>query len=320
MLKTFLAMISLLLVCQGASAAESAPTDSQFDGQRAMDLLKAQCALGPRVPGTASHQKASLYLIEKMRAVGLDPQVQRFRANPRLIGKSVQMMNIAGRMNPGQRAIVLSAHWDSRPVADKDLDAALRQAPISGANDGGSGVAVVLELARVFAQRPPECGLVFLLVDGEDLGAPNAPEEWCLGSKRFVASLDPAWNVQLAINIDMVGDAQLAFTRELYSKEMAPEFEALCWGIGRELYPQMFVGTDARRVTDDHIPFLRAGIPGFNLIDLSYPYWHTTQDTPDKCSAASLQAAGRSVEAMVRRLDAMNWAFMVGETPMELRN
>ncbi len=319
MIRPIVPMLALVM-CFDTLHAATPQAQLQFDGKNAMEKLRAQCAFGPRVPGTIAHQKAAQYLVEQLQVVGLKPEVQRFKASPALLnGKTVEMMNIAGRLNPGQRAIVISAHWDTRPIADKDLSAPLRHEAIMGANDGASGVAVVLELARVLALAPPKCSVVFVLLDGEDLGADFARNEWCLGSKRFVSSLDPAWNVQLAINIDMVGDSSLSFTREQYAAKAAPEYEQLCWNIGQSRFPESFIGLDKRRVLDDHIPFLRAQIPAFNLIDLDYPYWHTTLDTTDKCSPASLQTAGRAVEAMIRHLDTIEWPFSVLPLPEELR-
>lgn len=312
-LRIFLAgCCALMLAC--SATAQQATTETlnlQFDGARAMELLEAQCAMGPRVPGTAAHKKAAQYFGEQFKALGLEPQVQRFKPTASLLGSEpVEMFNIAARLNPGQPAIVLSAHWDTRPIAEMDPDASQRNEPIMGANDGASGVAVVLELARVFTQAPPGCSLVFVLFDGEDLGSRWRSDEWCLGSKRFVPALDPDWNVNMAINVDLVGDQDLAFTREQFAAAACPEFESLCWNTARELYPGAFIGTDRRKIIDDHLAFLQAGIPAFNLIDIDYAYWHTTADTVDKCSADSLQVSGRAVEAMVRRLEAaMPWEF-----------
>jgi Zn-dependent M28 family amino/carboxypeptidase len=190
--------------------------------------------------------------------------------------------------------------------------------PIEGANDGASGAAVVLELARVFQEKPTTHGLVFALCDGEDLGSLKAPKDWCLGSKHLAERLEPAWGVRLAINVDMVGDRHLAFTRELYGQRACPQFSDFCWSVGQEIAPEAFGGGSSRPVFDDHASFLRVGIPSFDLIDFDYEGWHTQGDVIERCSARSLQTAGRVVEAILRRLETENWAFCVGPLPADM--
>ncbi len=296
--------------------AADSRSDQQFSGERAFEILKNQCAFGPRVPGSGAHDAAMKYMMNAFTALGLQPRTQDFQAAPTLMNhKPVSMHNILARQGNASRTLILSAHWDCRPVADQESDDSMRATPIMGANDGASGVAVVLELARVFSQQPIKASILYALWDGEDLGSKDAPTQWCLGSKYFASTLDSSQNVKLVINIDMVGDNSLSFTRERYSMAACPEFESFCWKAGQGIAPQAFTDSDRRSVMDDHIPFLRIGIPSFDLIDLNYPPWHTTADTVDKCSPASLQIAGRSVEAMVRALDKTSWNFTAGTLP-----
>jgi len=280
-----------------------------------MKSLRAQCDFGPRVPGTTAHKRCLEYFVGELRKIGYEPILQRFTARTLILkNKPVAMTNIIVRLNPeAERSALISAHWDTRCIAELDPNPNARLSPIAGANDGASGVAATLELARIFADRPTSYGLVFALFDGEDMGGPDAPEDWCLGSKEMARSLDPSWGVRLAINLDMIADRYLAFTRELYCAGACPEFADFCWGIGQEIAPKCFDGKGGENfIFDDHMPFLRLGIPSFNLIDFKYPQWHTLGDTPGRCSAESLGSSGRVVEAILRRLEHVPWDFNVG--------
>jgi Zn-dependent M28 family amino/carboxypeptidase len=194
---------------------------------------------------------------------------------------------------------MLSAHWDTRPVADMDELRANRGKPILGANDGASGVAALLEIARVLYKQRPEKTIVFAFWDGEDLG------EFCHGSTYFAKhSREAEWKrfrAKQGILLDMIGDADLELTRDLTSIEYAPqlwdEFHAAAAEIGKSEY---FNGP-AMPVIDDHVPLNKAGIPTIDLIDFDYPYWHTVEDTPDKCSPASLKVIGDCVLHFIRR-------------------
>ncbi|MCX7015366.1 MAG: M28 family peptidase, partial [Candidatus Sumerlaeota bacterium] len=252
-----------------------------FDGRRAYELLKAQCALGPRVPGTRAHDQAAALFVSTFRQAGWETTVQAFAARPTLLdNRQVTLENIVARLpeSRGPSAIV-TAHWDSRPIADMERDPSRARQPIDGANDGASGAAVVLELARALHDRPTSYGLVLALCDGEDLGSAQAPKDWCLGSKYLAARLAPEWDVQLAINVDMVGDRRLNYTREDYGMQAAPEFNQFCRTVGAEVAPGAFAAEQRRPVFDDHASFLRARIPAVDLIDFDYPPWHTLGDT-----------------------------------------
>ncbi len=313
------AVVFFTLACHAMAADRR---ELRFDGNRAFSLLRRQCEFGPRAPGMPSREKAIEFYIETFRDAGLQPVRQEFVARPQLIGgQPVPLVNIIAALGPvAKGSVIVSAHWDTRPVGEKDPNPIMAMEPIIGANDGASGVAVVLELARIFAEKPLEYGLVFALLDGEDLGGAGIQDEWCLGSKYLAGHLDPGWNVKMAVNIDMVGDRDQAFTQETYGEKIAPEFNEFCWAAAASTAPLEFLGMDRRNVLDDHISFLRAGIPAFNLIDMSYPHWHTQADTVDKCSAKSLRVAGRAVEAILLDLQGKPWDFSVGPLPHSLRD
>lgn len=186
---------------------------------------------------------------------------------------------------------MLSAHWDTRPVADRERDPVRRRMPIVGANDGASGVAVLLELARLFRQQRPRVGVIFAFFDGEDAGTDKGG--YCLGSQYLADHLPAALRFEKGINLDMVGDRDLNIPLESYSWQLARPLALEIWKVGSLLYPEIFRAVRGREVFDDHVPFLKREIPYVNLIDFDYPYWHTLEDTEDKCSAASLERVGR---------------------------
>jgi glutaminyl-peptide cyclotransferase len=216
-------------------------------------------------------------------------------------GKPVKMWNVIGERNwkDAEVRILLLAHWDTRPIADMERDPAKAAKPIVGANDGASGVAVLLELMRVTKNLSPKIGLMFLMTDGEDLG-PDL-DEMFLGAKAFVKRM-PSPRPDYGILLDMVGDKDLKIPMEpnsyYYAPELMREFYANAQRMG---LGSTFPSEVGPAIEDDHIPLNQAGIPTIDLIDFSYPYWHTLADTPDKCSPQSLGKVGRAVEGWLRR-------------------
>lgn len=273
-------------------------TRPAFDGERAMKVLVKQCAFGPRVPGTQPHEAARAYLAEELRKYADKVTVQAFQYD------GIPMQNIIGVFNPeASRRILLCAHWDSRPHADMELDAARRKQAIPGANDGASGVAVLMELARLLKQQRPDVGVVIALLDGEDYGNFDTDEGVLLGAKylaRHYTNLGakPVYGVLL----DMVGDRDLVINRERNSQRVAPDVNDKVFQIAQELgYGKHLVKDPMVEIVDDHIPLSRGGIPTIDLIDFNYGPWHTLDDTPDKCSAASLAVVGETVAELVYR-------------------
>lgn len=200
------------------------------------------------------------------------------------------------------RQVLLCAHWDSRPTADMEIVPAKRRQPVPGANDGASGVAVLLELARLFKTQKPAVGVVIALFDGEDYGDFERDEGVFLGSRHFAARMKSVCNPSYGILLDMVGDRDLAIYREANSERLAPRINDLVFGIAGEIgYRRQFRDSVRHMVQDDHIPINEAGVPCIDLIDFDYAYWHTVDDTPDKCSPDSLKAVGEVVAEVVYR-------------------
>ncbi|MDQ7051613.1 MAG: M28 family peptidase [candidate division KSB1 bacterium] len=193
----------------------------------------------------------------------------------------------------------MAAHWDSRPWADQDPDSANHNKPVPGANDGASGVAVLLEIARVLKQNPPPVGVDIVLFDGEDLGSEGYPDTYAAGAQYFAQKKSVHYAPYLGILLDMIGDRELQIYREANSVRYAPAVVDLVWNYAARLGISNFYNPVRHEVFDDHVPLLNVGIPCIDLIDFDYPYWHTVHDTPDKCSPESLEKVGRVVLAVI---------------------
>jgi Zn-dependent M28 family amino/carboxypeptidase len=259
-----------------------------FSGERAMRHAEAQMQWVPRDTGTAGWRQCGDYIVAQLKGAGWQVEEQAFPY------REVQCRNIIGKRGSGPR-IIVGAHYDSRRYADQDPDQARRTFPVPAANDGASGVAVLLELARVI--QPEEFGREVWLAafDAEDNGDLDG-WEWTVGSAYMADHLGEA--PQAVIVLDMIGDADLQIYFETNSDE--PIRQAI-WDIAAELGYASFVPQNRFSMLDDHTPFLRRGYRAVDIIDFNYPAWHTTADTLDKISAASLEAVGRTIETWLRR-------------------
>ena len=258
---------------------------NRFDGRRAYKDVLAQVSFGARTPGSSSHTQVIAYIQQELGKVGWEVQIQTTEWQ----GFSIQNI-IASRTVVAPR-ILLGAHYDSRLLADQDTGTG-RSEPVPGANDGASGVAVLLELARKLPTNSVPVWLVFL--DAEDNGGLDN-RSWIMGSRAFVAALTE--KPQAVVIVDMVGDEDLNLYLERNSDtKLAAEIWAQAAAL---VYDKNFITTPKYNMLDDHIPFLEAGIPAVDIIDFDYPYWHTSADTADKVSAQSLQAVGETLEAWI---------------------
>jgi hypothetical protein len=270
-----------------------------FDENRAFSYLNEQCEFGPRNPNSEGHRKCLDYLYEKLLATTDICRRQQFAYYDSVLHDTLRLTNIVASYNPkSQRRVLLSAHWDTRPWADRDADSSSRNKPIIGANDGASGVAVLLEFAQILKNNPPPIGVDIAFFDGEDYGTESHAEGWLLGSKYF-AQNPGGYRPILMVLLDMVGDADLQIYKEQYSATYAGRYVDLIWKIAALEKAKHFYPEKKHSVYDDHIPFLQAGIPAVDLIDMDYQYWHTLSDTPDKCSPASLGEVGRVMVRLV---------------------
>ena len=198
--------------------------------------------------------------------------------------------------------MLLGAHYDSRPWADRDTGAA-RELPVPGANDGASGVAVLLEVAELLAQWDPGIGVDLVFFDGEDYGKEDDLGFYLLGSRHFVRSMG-GYRPQAMLLLDMVGDADLRIPMEGNSLQAAPGLTSLVFAVADSLGVTQFDPVPGPAILDDHVPFLRERIPAVDLIDFEYPPWHTTADLPEACSPQSLEAVALVVLHVLARLAA----------------
>jgi glutaminyl-peptide cyclotransferase len=256
---------------------------TSFSGQRAYRDVLAQVEFGPRTPGSPAHTKAMIYIQDELVRAGWQVEI------PQTSWDGFSIQNIVASRSSSDPVIILGAHYDSRLLADQDTGPG-KFVPVPGANDGASGTAVLLELARTLPSNTPPVWLVFF--DAEDNGGLDG-RDWIMGSSAFVAGLD--FTPSLAIIVDMVGDANLDL---YYERNSDSVLAAEIWSQAAHLgYQSLFIPEPKYSMIDDHTPFLNAGIPAVDIIDFDYPYWHTAQDTVDKVSPESLQAVGNTLLA-----------------------
>ena len=279
--------ILLIVITSWYGFAFLSPTEIEnFNGQRALADVESQVAFGPRTPGSTGHAQALDWMRAELSSAGWETRIQ----SAEMLGHPIQNV-IAYRVNT-QPKIIIAAHYDTRLVADKDLDPTKQSQPVPGGNDGASGVAVLLELARVLPQDTLPLWLVFF--DAEDNGRITG-WVWILGSQAFVAKL--SYRPEAVVIVDMIGDADLNIYKERSSNQ---ELTDEIWALAAELgYEQYFIPEHKYSILDDHTPFLNIGISAIDIIDFDYQYWHTTHDTADKVSAKSLEIVGKTLQRWV---------------------
>ncbi len=279
------------------SNAEDQINEREFSGKRAFVYLEKQCEFGARFPGSAAHQKTQAYLLAELEKFAEEAVLQPFEYRQQ--NQSIKMNNILARFGGnGGGTMLLAAHWDTRPFADLDPNLANRNTPILGANDGASGVAVLLEVARILKSNPPATPVIIVLFDGEDYG--KTVSDMFLGSRYFAQNMG-RWSADFGILLDMVGDRDLELPMERYSWNADRQLTEAVWRRAEEIGLPEFQRRLGAAVMDDHLQLIEAGVPTVNIIDFTYPYWHTIEDTPDKCSPHSLEVVGRLVLDIVYR-------------------
>ncbi|MCC6298533.1 MAG: M28 family peptidase [Anaerolineales bacterium] len=294
----YLSVIGLLLAAVLGWYAYSVlsqpePDATSFDGARAYADVQTQVAFGPRIPGSASHAQVREWMRAELESAGWEVEVQESEA----MGHPI--FNLVAKRSEEPPQIILGAHYDSRIYADNDADPANHLSPVPGANDGASGVAVLLELARSLPRETENIWLVFF--DAEDNGRIDG-WDWILGSREFVANnrIQP----RAVVILDMIGDADLNIYKERNSDSALNDE---IWSAAESLgYGNVFIPDYKFSMLDDHTPFLEAGIPAVDLIDFDYPFWHTVNDTADKVSPESLAAVGRTLWTWIAGRSAQN--------------
>lgn len=283
-----------------------------FNSDSAFAFIAAQVNIGPRVPNTQAHVETGDFLVKKLEAYGAKVMEQEFEMEA-FDGTMLSLRNIIAVYNPdAKKRILLAAHWDTRPFADKDNENV--NLPIQGANDGGSGVGVLLEIARLINISPPDVGIDIILFDGEDYGEPDSfkgnlnKEEiyWCLGSQYW--SENPhvdAYSAYYGILLDMVGAKDAEFYQEGTSMHFAPTIVEKVWNTAARLgHSNHFIPVKAGMIIDDHV-FIneKAKIPTIDIVEYGPDkkgvyfgeYHHTHEDNLDIISKETLQAVGETV-------------------------
>lgn len=294
----------VLLATLLAGCRDGAPPPPEFDGDAALTYVRTQLDFGPRIPGTEGHRRMGAWLDSLLRARADSVVVQAWDHLAQ-DGRTLPLRNFIARFNPGaQTRLLFLAHWDTRPRADA-VGSADTTAPVMGANDGASGVAVLLAMADALQARPPGIGVDLLIVDGEDYGDFGLDKDVLLGSRYYAKNPLPGPRPRFAVLFDMIGDAMLQIRQEGYSLTGAPDVVELVWKTAERLgYQTTFLNEPMSGMTDDHLPLQGIGIPAINLIDFDYgptnAWHHSTEDTLDKVSARSFKVVGDVAMAVIR--------------------
>ncbi|MCM1066188.1 MAG: M28 family peptidase [Muribaculaceae bacterium] len=319
---SILAALLLSFGCKSASGSDSAQATAadstpkakvlgSFNADSAYSYVAGQVSFGPRVPGSEGHRACRDYIIGKLEQAGVDTLIVQDATVTAFNGDRLPISNIIAGFNPTQsRRVLLVAHWDTRPWADTETSAERREQPILGANDGGSGTAVLLEIARNLAMRKPSVGVDLLFVDAEDYGNGEGfgrqDDTWCLGSQYWVEHMVPYTPDNLPIYgilLDMVGGRGARFHYEDFSARKAQTPTVKVWSEAEAIgYGDLFPRTVGGAAIDDHVVLTRAGIPTTDIIEINNevtgsfpPTWHTHSDDLKSIDRNTLKAVGETV-------------------------
>ncbi|HWB43267.1 MAG TPA: M28 family peptidase [Gemmatimonadales bacterium] len=293
----------LLVPLLALAACDEKPLPREFDGPSAFRYLEQQLAFGYRIPGTEPHRRMAAWLDSLARQRADSVILQRW-THVTAKGDSLELQNVIARFNPAaEKRILFLAHWDTRPVTDGKLSPDSTQ-KVMGANDGASGVALLLGVADVLkrAPPPPDLGVDLLFTDGEDYGDFETVTDVLIGARYYAEHQPPGPKPLYAVLFDLVADKDLQIYQEGNSVTGAPEVVSLVWERAREMgYGKTFVDTPRHVLLDDHVELQKGGIRAIDVVDFDYPYHHTPFDTIDKVSGESLQIVGDVAIGLVRR-------------------
>jgi len=318
----FIFAIFVLSACQGDKTAPTTEPEEEkkpvtvprFDRDSAFAFVQKQTEFGPRVPNTEAHRQTRAWLVERFKTFGAEVIEQNFDATI-YTGEVYKSTNIIAQYNTNaSKRVILAAHWDCRHTADHDPSEENHDEPVMGADDGASGVGVLLEIARQIQQNPIDIGIDIILFDAEDNGDggdQGKPEGWCLGSQYW--SRNPhkkGYDAKYGILLDMVGGKNAQFTKDAVSRSYAPRVVQKTWSLAKSMgYGNYFLDKNTGPLTDDHyFVNLIAKIPMIDIINLPntnprpfVDHWHTTGDTIDKIDPRTLRAVGQVVLAVIYR-------------------
>jgi len=313
----------MILSCGNNKPKQAATTPEQetqalvapdFNSDSAYHFVDKQVSFGPRVPNTEAHSKCAAWLTAKLKSYNWEVIVQKAKVRT-FDNKTLNAQNIIGSLNPASAdRILLCAHWDSRPFADEDPDPANHNKPVPAANDGASGVGVLLEIARQLALKNPGIGVDIIFLDAEDYGQPSSTgaqneDSWCLGTQYWAKNPHKdGYKARFGILLDMVGAQGATFMKEEYSVMYAPDVVTNVWSKAAQLgFSQFFIEDNGGAVTDDHLVINKImGIPTIDIIHMDqtgrhsfFEYWHTLKDDMSNIDPKTLEAVGKTVLAVV---------------------
>jgi len=312
---TGLLALAAVTACGATSdkPAAAARASNEFNADSAMSYIRQQLAFGPRVPGTEPARKTGDWIVAHLHTTA-DTVLEQRWTHTLANGKPLPMRNIFARFKPNAKERILYiTHWDTRPVADMEIDPAKQGLPIPGANDGASGVALLLAVSDALKKAPPGVGVDLLFVDGEDWGTFTPDVDVLIGATYFAEHLPSAgYRPLFGVLWDMIGDADLNIYQEVNSAQAAPEVVQKVWGLAKDMgYEKYFIPEAKEPITDDHVPLIKAGLRVIDVIDIDYgprnasglvttSYHHTLDDTIDKVSAKSMKIVGDVAVALLR--------------------
>lgn len=284
----------------------------EFNEELAFDYINKQISFGPRNPNSTGHQKTREFLFNELKKFADTTFTQNF-SYPGYDGERLNLTNIIASFNPeSEYRILLSAHWDTRPRAEKDEIPSNREKPIIGANDGASGVAVLLAIAKTLSEKKVNYGVDIVLFDGEDYGKEGDLMNYSLGSKYFIQNKPDFIKPQFAILLDMVGDKEARFKKEPNSIQFAPDIVELVWNLAEKLNLKTFSREISSPIYDDHVPIGEMGIKIINIIDAELigadspeprrNYWHTQKDTIENIGKETLKEVGQLLNHLIYSL------------------
>jgi len=319
----YILFAAAMISCRQTPSSSSAKVESQpvkqqnvpaFDADSAWVFVENQVKFGPRVPNSEAHVACGNYLTSELKRFGAQVYEQEATLTA-YNGTQLKAKNIIGSYNPeNSKRVLLFAHWDSRPYADHDKDPANHKKPIDGADDGASGVGVLLEMARQFSIKSPAIGIDIIFFDAEDYGTPEFVKEykentWCLGAQFWAKNPHvKGYKADFGILLDMVGAKNASFFKEATSMRYAPQVVEEVWSTARDLgYGKFFINAEGGAITDDHqYVILGRNIPCIDIIytdpesDNGFgPHWHTQNDTMDNIDRETLKAVGQTVLQVV---------------------
>jgi glutaminyl-peptide cyclotransferase len=289
-----------------ADRAPAAVAAVSFDQQRAMGYLEAICKIGPRISGSDGMKQQQELVKKHFEARGAKVELQRFTDRQLSQNQPVEMANLIASWYPDrQRRVILCAHYDTRPIADQEPDPRQWTQPFTSANDGGSGVALLMELANHVGDLKTQVGIDFVLFDGEEYIFDSKRDKYFFGSDHFASVYRrdrPKHHYVAAVLLDMIAGKNARFPVEQYSAFKAGALVQELWSIAAELKCAAFVNRTGQAVQDDHLALNRAGIPAVDVIDFTYPHWHRLTDVPDNCSGESMQQLARVLTVWLERV------------------